>query len=277
MKRIEAFAEYLYEEKIRNEFDRIIPIVADESMGKSTFILQWMVIWRRITDRPIDIDEMLDQLIYDRTGFKAAMVNYPARTVVPVPDAARVFHKKEALDSDQVELEKDVLDVRAKENVFLLGYQDWDVVPTFLQRRRAKNVLRIPTRGTIWGYNRESLDEKYETGDWPAPDLKDSFPSLEGTDLWRRYKKLDMEKKKDRISASLEEEKVGDGKSLKELKEEIKRENLDAVIGHHGGWNRDYIDADLIEMEYELSARDAKKVKKLLDSDPDVQVGGEKA
>lgn len=273
METTRAFAEYLYEEKIKNEYDRIIPIVADESMGKSTFILQFMVIWRRVTGREVDIDELLDQMIYERTGFKAAMVNYPPRTVVPVPDAARVFHKKEALDSDQVELEKDVLDVRAKENVFLLGYQDWDVMPTFLQRRRAKNVFRIPTRGTLWGYNRDSIDEKYDSGDWPEPDMTDSFPSLEGTELWRRYKDLDLTKKKERISESLEEDNVGENRSVKDIADEIKSDNLSSVIGHHGGWNRKVIKQDLIEVEYGLSRREAKKVKSILDSDPDITVG----
>lgn len=277
MKKIKAFYETLYEQKICKEFDRMIPVVADESMGKSTFILQSMVLWRRITDREVDNQEILDQIIYGQTGFKAAMVNYEPRTIVPVPDAARVFHKKEALDSDQVELEKDVLDVRAKENVFLLGYQDWDVIPTFLQKRRAKNLFYIPKRGTVWGYNRDTLDERVDADEWPEPDIKDSFPSLEGTSLWREYKDLDLEKKKERIGQSLEEEEAGDGKSIQELADEIKEENLEAVIGWHGGWNREIIDADLIQMEYDLSIRDAKKVKKVLDADPEIDIGGKQS
>jgi len=269
MDRIEAFAELLYEEKICNEYDRIIPVVADESGGKSTFILEFMAIWHEVTGREIDIDEMIEQFVYSREGFQDALADYPPRTIIPVPDAARAIHRKEAMQTEQIEVEKDLLDVRVKEHVILLGYQDWDIIPDFLQRRRAKNAFYIPTRGTIWGYNRDGLDERYESDSWPEPQMTASFPSLEGTDLWREYKQEDRRRKKERMrsQASKDEEQ-----SLTDIVEKIKECGIDHVLGMHGGWNRQYIDADLIEMEYDLSRRDSKKVKKLLKSDPEVEV-----
>lgn len=270
MQRIEAFAELLYEEKILDEYDRIIPVVADESHGKSTFILEFMVIWRRVTGREIDNQEIIDQMVYSREGFQDAMADYPARTVVPVPDAARAMHRKEAMDPEQVETEKDLLDVRAKEHVILLGYQDWDIVPDFLQRRRAKNMFYIPTRGTIWGYNRDGIDERYDSDEWPEPQMTASFPSLEGTDLWREYRREDLERKQERIRSNAEES--SSQQTPQDIASQIKADGIDSVIGIHGGWNRKYIDPDLIEMGYDVSARKAKKVKKLLEADPDVSV-----
>jgi hypothetical protein len=266
---IEAFAETLYEEKICDEYDRIIPIVADESSGKSTFILEFMVLWKRITGQDVNNQEIIDQLVYDLEGFQNALADYPPRTVIPVPDAARALHKKEAMREEQIEAEKDLLDVRIKEHVILLGYQDWDIVPKFLQKRRAKNVFYIPTRGQIWGFNRESIDEKFNEGSWPEPDMTAKFPSLEGTDLWREYKEEDRQRKKERMRANSDERA---SQSLQDIAEEIKDEGIESVVGIHGGWNRKYIDPDLIQMEWDLSIRDAKKVKKLLERDDDVTV-----
>lgn len=271
MEKVEAFVEQLYEKRLTQEFDAVIPIVADESMGKSTFILQIMVLWRRVTDREVDADELLDQLVYNKDDYKDAMVNQPPRTVVAAPDAARLMHKKESMDTEQIELQKDLLDARSLEKIHLLGYQDWGDVPSFMQRRRAHFVFRIPSRGHLWGYNRASLDEKWDTGDWPDPDMTCQFPSLEGTDLWRQYKREDRERKRERIMATAES--GGTSQSVQEVVEDIKSGNLESVVGIHGGWNTEIIKPDLIEMEYGLSARDAKKVKTLLENDAAVSVG----
>jgi hypothetical protein len=271
MEEIQAFTDKLYEKRLTQEFDAVIPVVADESMGKSTFILQFMILWRRTTGREVDTDEILDQLVYDKDGYKTAMVNQPPRTVVAAPDAARVMHKKESMDTEQVELEKDLLDARSLEKIHLLGYQDWDVIASFIQRRRAHFAFRIPSRGHLWGYNRASLDEKWDTGDWPDPDLTCRFPSLEGTDIWREYKREDRERKRERIMATADG--GGESQSVQQVVDDIKSGNLDAVVGIHGGWNTEIIKPDLIEMEYGLSARDAKKVKTLLENDSAVSVG----
>lgn len=268
LERIEAFIDLLYEEKICDEFDRIIPIVADESMGKSTFILQFMVLWKRRTGQDIDVNSLIDQFVYSREGFKEALATYPPQSVIPIADAARALFKKESMDKEQIDVEKDLLDVRVQEYVILMGYQDWGIIPDFLQRRRAKNLIRIPTRGTIHGYNRDSLDEMYDSGSWPKPDMHASFPSLEGTELWREYKRVDRQKKKERIQAEPEAQ----DQSVDEIIEDIKSGNIDSVIGVHGGWNREYIDPDLIEAEYDLSYRKAKKVKTLLEKDDAVTV-----
>jgi len=271
MERVEAFYQTLYEEKICDEYDRIIPIVGGESSGKSTFILESIVLWKRITGQEVDADEIIGQLVHDLEGFQNAFADYPPRSVIAVPDAARAMHRKKSMDRDQIEAEIDILDVRVKEHVILLGYQDWDIIPDFLQRRRAENMFYIPTRGTLWGYNRDTMDEKYNdnTDSWPKPDMKASFPSLEGTELWRKYQQADRRRKEERMRAEANRQ---ESQSYQEIAEEIKADGVHTVIGVHGGWNKPYIDPDLIEMKYDLSMRDAKKVKKLLENDPEVTV-----
>jgi len=269
MDRIEAFVELLYEEKIQNEFDRVIPVVADEGMGKSTFILQFMVLWKRVTDQEVSVDDVLDQLVYQREDFKDALANYPPRTVIAAPDAARIFFKKDSMEVEQKELEKDLLDVRTKEHPILLGFQDWDIIPTFLQQRRAKNLIYIPTRGQIWAYNRDGIDNLLEEGPWPSPNMTAQFPSLESTDLWRQYKRLDKQKKQQRIADSNFE---SESKSVRDVVDEIKADGIDSVTSVHGGWNRRIIDTDMIRHRFDLSHADAKTVKKLLQKDDEVEL-----
>ena len=61
-----------------------------------------------------------------------------------------------------------------------------------------------------------------------------------------------------------------------DVSEEIATERgLDDFLTIHGSWNCPIIDADMIRMEYDLSHRDAKAVKKLLNKRDDVEVPDE--
>lgn len=196
-------------------------------------------------------------------------------------DAAHALYKREAMYDEQIETEKDLLDVLYKEHLIMLGFQEWNDIPTMLQERRAKNAIYIPRRGLIRGFNRSSLDERCNSDSWPAADLKDTFPSLEGTELWTEYKRRDREHKEQRMR------KNGDGEAgspadktdLFEIAERIKNDGLAQVVSEHGAHKTQYFDPSLIELHYDLSTRKAKKVKKLLDTDPDadpedVDIGG---
>jgi len=264
MKRYITFLEKLYDDYITDEYDRIVPIVGDEGMGKSTLILQTIRIWQDILDLELTAESVLDQVVWDdRNEFKTAVAETPPRRTIPVNDAARVLHKKEAMFGDQVDLEKDLLDVRVKENLFLLGFQEWNVIPTMLQKRRAKNLIYIPKRGTLHGYSRSSMDEKLDMkkDEWPEPDLVDVFPSLEGKKIWREFQKLDYEHKQERMKPDEEEVEI----DIKEMANDIlENGDLEDIISIHGGHNKPYIDAGLIEIEYDINSRQAKLIKKLL-------------
>lgn len=269
MKRVKLYLDKLYDDVITQEFDRIIPIVGDEGMGKSTFIIQLMWFWEYVLGREPEIDAVLDQIVWDNPDeFKLALSEAQPRTMITVMDATRVLHKKQAMDRTQIDLEKDLFDVRMKENVILLGYQDWGTIPTVLQERRAKNMFYIPKRGTVYGYNRKSMNEKVEMdGDeWPEPDMTDTFPSLEGKQIWRRFKELDLKHKQERIKPEEDDDGL-DNEDLKELADKIVNEeerDIDHVVSIHGGHNKPYIDAGLIEIEYDLSSKEANLVKKLV-------------
>lgn len=271
---IELFAEMLHEEKISKQYDRVIPVVGDEGKGKSTFMLEFSHAWKKAKGEKPTAENVLDQVVWnDRDELKTALAEYEPRSVIPVMDAGRVLHKKNAMAGEQVEVEKDLLDVRMKEYVILLGFQSWDIIPSMIQKRRAKNLFYIPTRGTVWGYDRSTIDDRVNSDSWPSPNLKDGFPSLEGTDIWEEFKRRDRKQKEQRMNGNENDGSEDDETlSLREIVEEIKQNGVADFVSVNPGNKQPYIDPDLIEYHYGLSARQAKKAKKVLAKDPDVVV-----
>ena len=222
LEKVERFAERLYEDRIQNEYDAVIPVVGDEGEGKSTFISEFGFIYQDVRDGERDPDRLLDQMLFTRSDVQEAISTAPKQSLLAIPDAARVFHRKEAMVGEQRELEKDFFDVRSSEYVILLGYQDWDSIPSFLQERRAQFAFYIPRRGLLRGYNRQSLNKKansnYDYDWWPEADLTDRFPPLDGTDYWDRYQTLDDEMKNERMGGDEENLSTDDAQRREAIK-----------------------------------------------------------
>lgn len=277
---LQRWLEMLYERKICKQFDRIVCVVGDEGMGKSTLMVQIAWMWKRIKGETPTSHNVLDRIVWNgRDEFKDMLATSQRRQVIAVMDAARVLHKREAMRGDQIEVEKDLLDVRTHEYLILLGFQDWDDIPSMLQKRRAKNALYLPRRGIIHGFNRDSMDHRNKNGQWPEPDLKDGYPPLDGLPIWDEFQKRDRAQKRARIAASAmgdddgeEEESKWD--KMQKIAEKIKEEGLSDVVGWHGGHNKAVLKTNLIEAKYDLSVREAKTVKDLLENDPGLNIQG---
>ncbi|WP_435125407.1 hypothetical protein [Halobaculum sp. D14] len=210
MDHIQQWLQTLHDRKISNDYDRIVIVLGEEGNGKSTFILGAMELWYQILGRcPADThpdpDRLLDHVVFDDPqAFRQQVLDSDAKDPIAAMDAAHILHKKTAMHGEQIKTEKSLLDIRIENFLILLGYQDWADVPDQLQRRRAKNVLHIPRRGVVHGYSRQSMDEKYESGDWPDPDLVDTFPALDGRDLWAKFNEMDRERKEERLEEDQE-------------------------------------------------------------------------
>lgn len=277
MKKIRQWLDRVYASRICNEFDAVVLVIGDEGMGKSTLIAELEFLYQDVRDLDRDGDAVLDSLVYDREGLQERFAKASPRSVIAVPDAARALHKKEAMSGDQVEIEKDFFDVRSAEYLVLLGYQDWSSVPTFLQDRRAHFALYVPRRGVVRGFSRESLDDKanMDPKKWPPSDLTDTFPSLDGTEFWSRYQELDDMKKSERMGSNDEEggdDEESENDRLKRIAGEVKEQGVERFVVVNSANGRSYLNADLIEMEYDLSKRSAKKVKAWLEADPEVVI-----
>ena len=261
MKRLIAWLEET-KRHLEGDFDLLVPVVGDEGMGKSTLLNELGWLWHGVQGTPHEqtIDNTMSQVAWDLPEFKRHISGKPQYSCIVVHDAARVLSRKKAMRGEQIELEEDLLDMRFGNYLVLLGFQEFDLIPTMLATRRAKNLLRIPERGVVHGHNEAGIRKRYDKGKWPKPVMKDTFPSLEGKDLWRAFVDEDQRRKQERIKPDEDDAE----RTVEELVEDIIDEGLDRVVSIHGGHNRPYIDRDLIEIEHGTSGNKAKKAAKVL-------------
>lgn len=265
-------------EYLGKDFDRIVPVIGDEGMGKSTLLMEIGWLWHEVEDTPQEqtVSNTMDQIAWDLNEFKSFIGSKPQYSCIHVHDAARVLSRKKAMHGDQIEVEEDLLDMRFGNYLVLLGYQEFDLLPTMLATRRSKNLLHIPKRGVVHGHNEENIRERYESGDWPDPVFRDTYPSLEGKDLWQAFKSEDARRKQERIKPDEDDEE--DDMSIPDLAEQVKDDGIEEVVSIHGGNGTRYIDSDLIEVQYGISANKAKKVAKILkkqENEGEIILGGE--
>jgi GTPase SAR1 family protein len=265
------FLERLYEDRIQQDYDAVIPVIGDEGVGKSTYILQLMTMYQNIRGSDGTPESVLDKVVWGgRDELKKAVANRPQEEIICHMDAARVLFSKDAMVGEQREIQKDLLDMRMKNNVFFLGYQDWDIIPSMIKKRRAKFAFVIPERGVVRGYNRDSLDKRYKNGRWPKQDMPDKFPSLEGTELWERFEQTDLEKKRERIST----DDGSDGDSSPETPKEIAADiretvGVESYIQEINNGAQTVLDRVGIAADYDIGKEKSKQVKRVLMRDID--------
>lgn len=162
------------------------------------------------------------------------------------------------------------------------------------------NELDSQARGRLHSFI-EMTD--MEPGEWaefkwlnwsPTRDERDKiyreYPKLRFDDHVRQLRRLrvsppsaelveEYERRKSEFQAELYGEALDemrdddDGLEPKEVVEQLQDgDDLAAVVSEHGNTGEPYIDSDLIEVEYGLSARDAKKVKKLAERSDDIDI-----
>jgi hypothetical protein len=215
MQRTQGFLNRLKSDVIKRDNDAIILVIGDEGVGKSTFILQLVWYWQALYDNDPTSESVLDRIVHDdRNAFRRQLLESDDEQIHAAMDAAHILHKREGMQKEQIEVEKSLLDIRTFNYTILLGYQGWRDISSQLQRRRAQWAFRIPRRGVVYAYNRQQLDEKNDTGDWPKPAYKDSFFDLSDTELWQEFEERDRERKEERLE--LDEEPDADDVYRKE-------------------------------------------------------------
>jgi hypothetical protein len=269
MKKYQRYLEKLHDRVISQEFDRVVPVVADEGRGKSTLMIETIYEWQKIKGEEPTTESVLNRVVWnDADELRHKMATLPKRSAIAVMDAPRLFSKKEAMNKEQKELEKDLFDVRMREHLILLGFQTPKIVPDDMASRRAKNVVHIPARGRIQGYSRKTLDDWDWEKPWPDPDLEDSFPSLDETDLWEEFKRIDEEKKQERISPDEDEDEEDVvGKAV-----EAAKDNLGYFVSINGRDRTLYLDDEMLGYRFDLSKSEASTARKLLRRDEDIVV-----
>jgi len=272
MKKYLTFIEKLHQRVLTQELDRIIPILADEGRGKSTLMVETIYHYEsEIKERDMTDDDILDHVVWsDADELREKMVSLPRGSCIAVMDAARLLNRKEAMKDEQKELEKDLFDSRVFGHLLLLGFQSPQSVPDDMGTRRAKNLVRLPARGRLEGYSRQSMNEWdwRDTDNLPDPDLRDSFPSLDGTDLWDAFREADLEKKEERITPPEEDDTPPEQYAVADAV----KDDLAYHVSEDGRNGELYIDPDMISLEHGISEKKATQVRKLLERDDDIVV-----
>lgn len=229
IEQLQNFRNYLqgvHEFQTSRDDDLLAVVVGSEGVGKSTLMLQATAIWERIRGRDPTPGDVLDRVVWgERDAFKETLLDSQEGDVITVQDAAHVLYSKESMHGEQIEIEKALLDTRINNYLMLLGFQDWGDIPSNLRRRRAQHCIRVyknehNERGFFEIYGREQLDEKYNQTDrnwWPEPAMQDRFPSLEGTELWRQFRRRDNEEKEGRLRDAQEIEEA-DARKQEQIK-----------------------------------------------------------
>ena len=110
--------------------------------------------------------------------------------------------------------------------------------------------LRDSASGRVREYKRLKLYR-------PSPDLVDEY--LE-------RKRAFNDQLNEEVLQQVTPEDEASSMSARDIAEAIIEEGrLSEVVSMHGGWNRPYVDADMIDLHWEVSNKQAKQVKKLLD------------
>jgi len=272
--RLETFLDKLNRREIEQNNDRVILIIGDEGVGKSTLMLEATALWHKVRGLDRSVDGILSRVVWGgRDEFNGMLANSDEGSIITVQDAARALYKRDAMDPQQKHTEKNLLDIRTLNYVILLGYQDFDDVPTSLARRRAATAFRITSRGHVKGYSRSSLDTRFESGDWPDPDFRDRFPDLEGTELWDRFSSIDAEKKLERLTSDDGDEE--DQLRPRDVVDEILTEGVGEYVETNEFNGQTYVSKSLIKLDYPaLSEQEADQVKHGLRREVDLEEFG---
>lgn len=266
MQRYKRFLEMLYDH-VQDDWDRLIPVVGGEGVGKSTLILESIWLYEQIRGNDPSPETVLDKVVFDsREAFRDKLLAADPGDPLAVMDATNVLYNKDVMQPDQKEVKKNLLDVRLENYVIFFGYQAWGDIPRFMRARRAKNAIRVlRPRGNLKGYNRRQLDEKYsdlDENEWPDPALVDTFPSLEGTRLWERFDQIDRERKLARLQSDEETETET---TPQDVVEEIVDDDLEEFVEVNEFQGRAYYSKPLLRYEYpDLSDQEADQVRSAL-------------
>ena len=101
----------------------------------------------------------------------------------------------------------------------------------------------------------------------PSDEVVDNYEARKKEFQRQMYQETIAEFRPDEDTESEEEEM-----SVKEVVEDVKDGNLEKYVSIHGGNGSTILDQDLIRLDYDLSVRDAKTVKKLIDRDPQIDL-----
>lgn len=211
-----------------------------------------------------------DRMHFNGEQFRSTAMNLTPLQAISHDEAVEDMYKREGMTTEVRNMIKFLRKCRYLQLFITLSLPSlteldrslWD--PRKTDEPRVKSIARVVKPGWTHFYSQykfSKIDTDSENGvEWPTPDFRAPFPNLKKTrpDFWTAY----MEKKDRDISAA---EQLDDDVDLPAIAEAVKQQR-DRYISIYN--QREYVDADLIEMDFnDLSGNQAKKVKKKVEAD----------
>jgi len=161
-------------------------------------------------------------------------------SVVVYDEGLRGLMSRQAMSTENIEQIKAFAQMRQNKNLIIFVVtQDLSMMERHIRTIACDGIFRCtfmsdnkeyPTQGMVLGYGpRKILKIKSDSSGqlkWPDPDFADTFPSIEKTELWKKYEQMEGKKK---VQSSLDGLKKLDAKYKKpkteaQLKKEVEME-----------------------------------------------------
>lgn len=245
----------------QNDSDWVHVTVGGEGKGKSTL--------NAAMNFYFDDTFNADRMHFDGEQFRTHAMELDELQAISHDEAVEDMYKREGMTKEVRNMIKFLRKCRYLQLFITLSLPSlteldrslWD--PAKTDEPRVKTIARVVKPGWAHFYSQHTfskIDTDNDNGvDWPEPDFRDDFPNIknERPEFWSTY----MEKKDRDISAAEQEEEV----DLQAIAEAVKEQTTRYVSEYN---QREYVDADIIEMDFEnVSGNQAKKIKKKVEAD----------
>ena len=246
---------------LRQDRDAVGVVFGDNRMGKSTLALQ---IARIVNNGENKGNLPRESIAMGNEGFWKGLQELDKYSAIHLDELSGVFYSKDSMTSEQKKRKKR-MKTAAKKNQFVIGCDtQYFQIDKEFRTDKVDFAIHVSSRGNFEFYGPkliERFEKDKDTGRaiTPSPLFSGSFPELDD-ELWNRYQEVEDEKLEMKDLQDDEEE----GKDLKDVKDEV----LDDKEFYISEYNkRRYIDRELVEAEKDLSKKEGKKVKKMVEAE----------
>lgn len=181
-------------------------------------------------------------------------------------EGRNTFDRRKAMHNENKEGLDHLNMFRFKHLVRIINFQNPVSMEPELLFSRSDAVVRCVKQGWAWGYSMKTMKKakivETEHGKklkWPDPDFRFAFPNPEEKypEKWEEYEKINEQK------LNPDEEEDEDELSPQQMVELVKKRQDYFTRTYN---KREFIDKELIEMEYDVGRKKAAKVKKVVEA-----------
>lgn len=255
-----------------DEQDKDITILVCGAPGNGKSALTWMLAeWCAANIEPVTFD--WQDVAFTHNQWIANEQDQLDKYAVSWYDEGyNTFYLRNAMTNENKEGKSHLNQYRFKHHLRFINFQDIANIERdllFSQEIGVDALLRCVQQGWLWAYSQSSIqdidiskDNGRKDVDWPDPDFRDGWPdpAERWPEKWKQYEQVNEQK----VKEGEEGYEADNEMTIKEMAKAVKKRR-DYFMNEYQG--REYIDHELIEVEFEVGGRISKKVKKKVEAD----------